>query len=48
MKSSSLIQYSSVALQQVAGAIDALAKAEGLPSHADSVRLRVRGTELKD
>jgi histidinol dehydrogenase len=42
MKSSSLIQYSPTALQQVAGAIDVLAQAEGLPSHANSVRLRVQ------
>ncbi len=42
MKHSSLIQYSPTALQAVAGAIDALATAEGLPSHADSVRLRVQ------
>jgi histidinol dehydrogenase len=42
MKHSSLIQYSPGALQQVAGAIEVLAKAEGLPSHADSVRLRTR------
>ncbi|NJN56500.1 MAG: histidinol dehydrogenase [Leptolyngbyaceae cyanobacterium SL_5_9] len=42
MKSSSLIQYSPTALQQVAGAIDVLAQAEGLPSHADSVRLRMQ------
>ncbi|NJL36442.1 MAG: histidinol dehydrogenase [Leptolyngbyaceae cyanobacterium RM1_406_9] len=42
MKSSSLIQYSPAALQQVAGAIDVLAQAEGLPSHADSVRLRMQ------
>ncbi|MBE9079060.1 histidinol dehydrogenase [Romeria aff. gracilis LEGE 07310] len=40
MKHSSLIQYSPEALQQVAGAIDALTAAEGLPSHGDSVRLR--------
>lgn len=40
IKSSSLIQYSSQALQKVASAIDILATAEGLPSHADSVRLR--------
>lgn len=47
LKHSSLIQYSPTALQKVAGAIDVLAKAEGLPSHADSVRLRVqrKGTE---
>jgi histidinol dehydrogenase len=42
LKHSSLIQYSPQALNQVAGAIDALATAEGLPSHADSVRLRVQ------
>jgi len=42
MKHSSLIQYSPAALQQVAGAIDLLTQAEGLPSHADSVRLRVQ------
>lgn len=41
MKHSSLIQYSATALQKVAGAIEVLANAEGLPSHADSVRLRV-------
>jgi histidinol dehydrogenase len=47
LKHSSLIQYSPTALQKVAGAIDVLAKAEGLPSHAESVRLRVqrKGTE---
>jgi histidinol dehydrogenase len=43
MKHSSLIQYSPTALQKVAGAIQALAQAEGLPSHADSVRLRTQG-----
>ncbi len=41
LKHSSIIQYSPTALQKVAGAIDVLAKAEGLPSHADSVRLRL-------
>ncbi|MEM9806526.1 MAG: histidinol dehydrogenase [Cyanobacteria bacterium P01_D01_bin.56] len=41
MKHSSLIQYSKSALNNVAGAIDALTTAEGLPSHGDSVRLRV-------
>jgi histidinol dehydrogenase len=45
MKHSSLIQYSPIALQKVAGAIDLLATAEGLESHADSVRLRVRGNQ---
>lgn len=42
LKHSSLIQYSPTALQKVAGAIDVLAKAEGLPSHAVSVRLRTQ------
>jgi histidinol dehydrogenase len=42
MKSSSLIQYSNTALNKVASAIETLADAEGLPSHRDSVRLRVR------
>lgn len=42
LKHSSLIQYSPTALQNVAGAIDALATAEGLHSHAESVRLRMR------
>ena len=41
MKHSSLIQYSKSALSNVAGAIDVLTSAEGLPSHGDSVRLRV-------
>lgn len=45
MKHSSLIQYSPTALQKVASAIDVLASAEGLPSHADSVRLRVSRRE---
>jgi histidinol dehydrogenase len=45
MKHSSLIQYSEVALQKMAGAIDTLATAEGLPSHADSVKLRVERRE---
>jgi histidinol dehydrogenase len=43
MKHSSLIQYSPTALHKVAGAIQALAQAEGLSSHADSVRLRIQG-----
>ncbi len=46
MKHSSIIQYSPTALRQVAGAIDVLAKAEGLPSHAESVRLRVYGENV--
>jgi histidinol dehydrogenase len=41
MKHSSLIQYSPQALQKVASAIQTLATTEGLPSHADSVRLRM-------
>jgi histidinol dehydrogenase len=45
MKHSSLIEYSSNALHQVAGAIDVLAKAEGLFSHAESVRLRVQSQD---
>jgi histidinol dehydrogenase len=45
MKHSSLIQYSDVALQKMAGAIDLLATAEGLFSHADSVRLRTQNEE---
>ncbi|NET48500.1 MAG: histidinol dehydrogenase [Merismopedia sp. SIO2A8] len=40
MKHSSIIQYSPRALQSVAQSIDTLATAEGLPSHAASVRLR--------
>lgn len=47
MKHSSLIQYSPTALYKVSGAIQALAQAEGLPSHADSVRLRTQG-KLED
>ena len=45
LKHSSIIQYSQTALQKVAGAIDVLATAEGLPSHADSVRRRVQQEE---
>ncbi|MBE9057888.1 histidinol dehydrogenase [Sphaerospermopsis sp. LEGE 08334] len=45
LKHSSIIQYSPTALGKVAGAIDTLAKAEGLPSHADSVRRRVQEEE---
>lgn len=41
MKHSSLIQYSHKALQKVAKAVNVLATTEGLPSHADSVRLRM-------
>jgi histidinol dehydrogenase len=45
LKHSSIIQYSQTALQKVAGAIDALATAEGLPSHTDSVRRRIQQEE---
>lgn len=45
MKHSSLIQYSPAALQKVAGAIQLLTKAEGLPSHGDSVGLRTQGKD---
>ncbi|MEH1836918.1 MAG: histidinol dehydrogenase [Nostoc sp.] len=45
LKHSSIIQYSQTALQNVASAIDALATAEGLPSHADSVRRRIQQEE---
>lgn len=43
MKHSSIIQYSPLALKKVSNSIQALAKAEGLPSHADSVSLRTQG-----
>jgi histidinol dehydrogenase len=42
LKHSSIIQYSQTALEKVASAIDILATTEGLPSHADSVKLRVK------
>lgn len=42
MKHSSLIQYSPEALQSVAHAVEVLAEAEGLTSHASSVRLRTQ------
>lgn len=42
MKYSSIVQYSPDALSEVAGAIDALATAEGLFSHGESVRLRTQ------
>jgi histidinol dehydrogenase len=45
MKHSSLIHYSPAALQKVASAIQLLANAEGLPSHADSVRLRTQNAD---
>ncbi|MBW4486566.1 MAG: histidinol dehydrogenase [Trichocoleus desertorum ATA4-8-CV12] len=46
MKHSSLIQYSPTALQKVSAAIDVLATAEGLTSHADSVRLRTQPKQI--
>ncbi|MBD2513486.1 histidinol dehydrogenase [Nostoc sp. FACHB-973] len=45
LKHSSIIQYSQTALENVASAIDVLATAEGLPSHADSVRRRIKQEE---
>ncbi|MGY6529026.1 MAG: histidinol dehydrogenase [Cyanobacterium sp.] len=45
MKYSSLIEYSPQALQGVSDAIMALTEAEGLPSHGDSVRLRVNNDD---
>ncbi|MGB0563726.1 MAG: histidinol dehydrogenase [Spirulinaceae cyanobacterium] len=41
LKHSSLIQYSPAALQKMGAAIQTLAQAEGLHSHAESVRLRL-------
>ncbi|MEO1522028.1 MAG: histidinol dehydrogenase [Cyanobacteria bacterium J06633_2] len=48
MKHSSLIQYSPEALNKVASAVDILATAEGLPSHAVSVRMRVTDSPSQD
>lgn len=45
MKHSSLIQYSPTALNKMASAIITLADAEGLPSHAHSVRVRTSSPE---
>ena len=45
LKHSSLIQYTPQALNKVATAIELLAEAEGLPSHAHSVRLRKESGE---
>jgi histidinol dehydrogenase len=42
MKHSSIIQFSPEALKEISGAIAALTEAEGLPSHGDSVRLRIQ------
>lgn len=41
MKHSSIIEYSPTALKKIGSAIVALAEAEGLTSHADSVRFRI-------
>lgn len=45
LKHSSIIQYSQTALDKVAGAVDVLATAEGLTSHAESIRRRVQREE---
>jgi histidinol dehydrogenase len=45
MKTSSLVQYTSQALAEVGEAIDLLTEAEGLPSHGDSVRVRLQAYE---
>jgi histidinol dehydrogenase len=45
MKHSSIIHYSPEALQRTAHAIDVLATAEGLHSHADSVRVRTQSLD---
>jgi len=45
MKHSSLIQYSAKALYKISKAVSTLALAEGLPSHADSVKLRTEGSQ---
>lgn len=41
MKNSLLIQYSPLALKKMSNTIQILAQAEGLPSRADSIRLRI-------
>jgi histidinol dehydrogenase len=46
MKHSSLIQYSETALSKMSRAIQTLANAEGLHSHAESVRLRMEIEEI--
>ncbi len=48
MKHSSLIQYSPLALKKMSSTIQILAQAEGLPSHADSVRLRTQAKKLNE
>ncbi|MGB2924339.1 MAG: histidinol dehydrogenase [Limnothrix sp.] len=45
MKHSSIIQYSDQALHSVADAVQTLAQAEGLASHAESVRIRTAKDE---
>lgn len=47
MKHTSLVQYTRKALASVATDIDVLTKAEGLPSHGDSVRFRVDGESAR-
>ena len=47
MKHSSLIQYSPTALQKVGSSINILATVEGLPSHANSVKLRMKAQDNK-
>jgi histidinol dehydrogenase len=42
LKHSSLIEYSPTGLQKIAGAIDVLTAAEGLPSHGYSVKVRTQ------
>ncbi|MGV2827681.1 histidinol dehydrogenase [Myxosarcina sp. GI1(2024)] len=48
MKHSSLIDYSSTALKKMSSTIQILAQAEGLPSHADSVKLRTEDSTHQD
>ncbi len=47
MKHTSLVQYTRSALANVAMDIDLLTEAEGLPSHGDSVRLRVEDSRAE-
>jgi len=42
MKHSSIVQYSNAALRDVSEAVEALTTAEGLPSHNDSVQIRLK------
>ncbi len=48
LKTTSLIQYTPEALAEVGDAIAQLTAAEGLPSHGDSVRLRLEASEGVD